>query len=128
MKKHIMVIDDEEGIRDVLSQVLTAEGFRVSTAKSGAEALRIAKSDPAQLIISDLQMEDTDGLELIEELKLILSDVPVILLTGVIFEPDVIMKTIQKKVSCYIDKTAPLNAILQEVHRLAGTPAAEVAA
>jgi CheY-like chemotaxis protein len=78
------------------------------------------KKDPPQLIISDLQMEDTDGLELIEQLKEILPGVPVMLLTGMIFDPDVIEENINKKVSSYIEKTVPLHKITQEAQRLLG--------
>jgi hypothetical protein len=48
--------------------------------------------------------------------------VPVILLTGVLFDPEVVRDTISKKVSCYIEKTATLSRILEEVQRLVGPP------
>jgi CheY-like chemotaxis protein len=120
MKKHILTIDDEAEVRDLLGVVLTSKGYRVTAASSGVEALRVVKTDPPDLIISDLQMEDADGLELVEEIKKTLTDVPVILLTGVLFDPEVVRDTISKKVSCYIEKTAPLTRILDEVQRLIG--------
>jgi CheY-like chemotaxis protein len=120
MIKHILTIDDEEVICDMLSQALTALGYRVTCANAAREACRIVKEDPPQLIISDLQMEDTDGLELIEQLKEILPGVPVMLLTGMIFDPDVIEENINKKVSSYIEKTVPLHKITQEAQRLLG--------
>jgi DNA-binding NtrC family response regulator len=118
MKKHIIIVDDEPDIRDVLSQALQAKGYRVSAAEAGHEALRIIKSDPPDLLVSDLQMEDADGLELIEQVKLQLPDLPVILLTGMIFDAEVIRDTISKKVSCYLDKTSSLQKVMQEVQRL----------
>lgn len=122
MKKHILTIDDEAEVRDLLGEVLTSRGYRVSITSNGAEALRVTKADPADLIITDLQMEDADGLELVEEIRKIQPNVPVILLTGVLFDPEVVRNTISKKVSCYLEKVAPLTRILQEIERLIGAP------
>lgn len=120
MKKHILLVDDEEDVRDILAQALTMRGYRVSAAAAGDEALRMVRSDPPQLLISDLQMEDSDGLELIEEIKTELPELPVILLTGMIFDTEVIREKISKKVSCYLDKTNTLQRVTQEVQRLLG--------
>jgi CheY-like chemotaxis protein len=120
MKKHVVIVDDEPDIRDVLCQALQAKGYRVTAAEAGHEALRIIKSDPPDLLVSDLQMEDADGLELIGEIKQLLPNLPVILLTGMIFDPDVIRETISKKVSCYLDKTSSLQKVMSEVQRLLG--------
>jgi CheY-like chemotaxis protein len=122
MKKHILMVDDEAEVRAILDVLLTGKGYRVTEASSGLEAMRVLKAEAADLIISDLQMEDSDGLELIGEIKKTQPDVPVILLTGVLFDPEVVRDTISKKVSCYIEKTAPLSRILEEVQRLVGPP------
>ncbi len=122
MQKHILCIDDEAEVRDLLAAVLTSKRYRVTVAGSGAEALQVVKTDVPNLIISDLQMEDVDGLELIGEIKQMLPDIPAILLTGVLFDPEVVRDNINKRVSCYIEKTAPLTRILQEVQRLVGPP------
>ncbi len=122
MKKHILCIDDEEDIREVLQEVLIHKGYRVSSVGNADEARRIVREDPPHLIISDLQMVDTDGLVLIEEFKNVLPEVPVMLLTGVVFEPEVVRETIRKKVDSYIDKTASLDRIVAEVKRLLGEP------
>ena len=120
MTKHILTIDDEESIRQILVELLTAEGYRVSTADSAQEALRVVKEDPPHLIISDLQMEDADGLELIEKMKESLPSLPIILLTGVTFDPEVIQESISQKVSVYLTKTSSLQKLLQAVQRLLG--------
>lgn len=122
MKKHILAIDDEAEIRDLLAEVLTGKGYRVTTASSGAEALLIVKAEPLDLIICDLQMEDADGLELIAQLLQLQPTVPTMLLTGVLFDHEVVRDNISKKVSCYIEKTVPLTKILSEIERLIGGP------
>lgn len=118
MKKKILLIDDEAEIRELLSQVLKREGYQVAMAANGAEARRQVQTDAPDLIISDLQMEDTDGLALISGFKEAMPDLPIILLTGVIFDPETVAETINKKGLVYIVKTASLQQIRGEVKRL----------
>ena len=118
MKKKILLIDDEAAIRDLLTQMLMREGHQIFTASSGSEARHMVEDGAPDLIISDLQMEDTDGLSLIAEFRASFPDLPVILLTGVIFDPETINETISKKGLVYIEKTAPLQRIRDEVKRL----------
>jgi len=116
--RHLLAIDDEVPILDLLKEYLSAQGFRVSTASTALEARRVVESDPPDLIISDLQLEETDGLHLIEQLRALLPTKPVILLTGVLFEPQVVEETLKWKVSSYVSKTAPLQVLVQEIRRL----------
>jgi two-component system OmpR family response regulator len=120
MKKHILLIDDEADIRDMLGQVLTLKGYRVATAATGAAALRLAKEDPPHLVLCDLQMPDTDGLVLIDQLKQILPQVPILLLTGVVFDTEVVEANVGKRFDAYLSKTASLQRLIQEVRRLLG--------
>jgi DNA-binding response OmpR family regulator len=117
-KKHILIVDDEANIRELLEEFLTQNGYRVTPAQSAIEAHKVARTDPPNLIISDLQLEDSDGLDMIKSLKETLPNTPMMLLTGVLFDPKVVRDTLSKKVSCYLDKTASLSQILAEVQRL----------
>ncbi|AOS43072.1 Photosynthetic apparatus regulatory protein RegA [Lacunisphaera limnophila] len=119
--RHLLAIDDEAPILDLLKEYLSTQGFRVSTASTAIEARRVVESDPPALIISDLQLEETDGLHLIEQLRTHLPKTPVILLTGVLFEPQVVEETLKWKVSSYVSKTAPLQVLVQEIRRLLGS-------
>jgi DNA-binding NtrC family response regulator len=121
MKKHILIVDDEASIRGLLAQYLTRQGYRVTPVESAAEARRVVAADAPVLIISDLQLEDSDGLTMIQELKTALPDVPVILLTGVLFDPQVVNETLSKTVTVYLQKTTPLTTIVGEIRRLIGT-------
>jgi CheY-like chemotaxis protein len=122
MKKHILIVDDEAAIRNLLTEFLTRSGYRVTAAHSPSEAQQAARRDPPQLVISDLQLADSDGLDMIDQLKASLPDTPMMLLTGVLFDPKVIRDVLSKKVSSYLQKTAPLSQVLGEVHRLVGPP------
>lgn len=115
---HILAIDDEAPILDLLQQYLAAQGYRVSTASNAAAAKHVVDSDPPNLIVSDLQLEEGDGLQLIEQLRAQLPKVPVILLTGVLFDTQVVEENLKWKISAYVSKTAPLQALVAEIKRL----------
>jgi DNA-binding NtrC family response regulator len=120
MKKHILVVDDEVPIRELLAQYLDRSGYRVTAVGTATEAEKLIAIDPPQLVITDLQLEESDGLVMVEQLKTSLPDVPVILLTGVLFDPEVIEGALSRKVSGYLHKTTPLTQILSEIRRLIG--------
>ena len=122
MNQQILIIDDEATIRDLLAQFLSASGYRVTAVESAAAALRAARQDPPHLVISDLQLEDADGLEMISQLKDLVPRAPVILLTGVLFEPEVVRDVLSKKVACYLEKTSSLARILETVRELLRHP------
>src|SRR5580698_1785640 len=122
MKKHILSVDDEADIRELLEEVLTIKGYRVSTAADPEHAKKIVKQDPPQLIIMDFQIEEGDGFVLIEEFKKLAPDTPILLLTGAVFDRQIVRDTIQQKVAAYLDKTASLNTIVTEIQRLLGDP------
>ena len=117
MKKHILTVDDESEIRELLREILSAAGYRVSDASSVEEAMRIVRSDPPDLVITDLQLEEGDGFELVEQVKAAAPKLPVIMLTGVLFDPEVVRGPVGEKIAAYVEKTAPLERVLQEVRR-----------
>ena len=118
MKKHILSVDDESDIRELLKESLSMAGYRVSTAALPEEARRIAKADPPQLIILDFQIEEGDAMTLIQEMRTLCTGVPIMLLTGAVFGKGAVREAIEKKVDGYLDKTASLAEILAEVERL----------
>jgi DNA-binding NtrC family response regulator len=120
MKKHILIVDDEADIRELLMQFLNDEGYRVTAVSSAIEAQSLIATDPPQLIISDLQLEDSDGLDMISQFKATLPDTPMMLLTGVFIDAKVVRDILSHKVASYLQKTAPLSQILTEVRRLIG--------
>jgi DNA-binding NtrC family response regulator len=118
MKKHILAIDDEADIREMLREVLTIKGYRVSTAANSEQAMKMVKEDPPQLIIVDFQIEHQDGFVLIEDIKRLGPKIPILLLTGALFDRSVVRDTIEKRVSRYLDKTASLSTIVAEIEQL----------
>jgi DNA-binding NtrC family response regulator len=79
---HILVVDDEPLIRRSLSELLTLEGYCVSSAGNGKEALDLLRSHDADIVISDLKMPEMDGMHLLKETKKSCPNTHVIMITG----------------------------------------------
>ena len=79
--RRILVVDDEEPIREVLAQYLRRAGFVVLEAADGPEALRIATATPPDLLILDLMLPGMDGLEVCRKLRETLA-APILMLTA----------------------------------------------
>ena len=65
----LLVVDDSESIRLLLADTLARHGYAVRTAADGAEAIRLLAQQPFDLIVTDIFMPGTDGLELIVKIK-----------------------------------------------------------
>ncbi|MEE9394915.1 MAG: response regulator [Planctomycetota bacterium] len=78
----LLVVDDELGIRSLLEEILKKEGYDVTPAASGPEALEALKAAPFDLVMTDLGMVPMSGWDVAREVKKHRSDLPVILLTG----------------------------------------------
>jgi len=78
----IFVVDDEEGIRESLTDILSDEGYEVLTAGSGEEALKILSDQNPDLILLDVWLTGMDGLETLQQIKGMKPDIPVIMISG----------------------------------------------
>lgn len=82
MKPKILVVDDEELVRQSLVEILKLEGYEVQSVSSGNEALDSLQSEDFDLVMLDLRMPGMDGLDVLRETGRIAPDTKVILLTG----------------------------------------------
>lgn len=91
-KEKILVVDDEEDILELLRYNLLREGYNVSCAASGEEALRLAQSEIPDLLVQDLMLPGIDGLEVTKILKndSRTKDIPIVMLTAKGEEADIV--------------------------------------
>ena len=82
MSQSILIVDDEEGIRDSLSSILREEGYLVDAVSSGEECLERLANQQMDLVLLDVWLPKMDGLEFIDKVNGLPWRPPVILLTG----------------------------------------------
>jgi len=82
MGRRVLIVEDEERIRDVLARALTRKGFTVSLAANGSEGLRLAQECSPEVILSDVLMPVLSGPEMIQRLRATGISVPAVLMSG----------------------------------------------
>ncbi len=87
---HILAVDDDSAIRQLIADYLTENGFRVSTGADGKAMRQRLTQSPADLVVLDIRLDEEDGMVLARELRSA-SEVPIIMLTGQREEADRVM-------------------------------------
>src|SRR5215469_10469256 len=82
MKAHILIVDDDPRITDLLRRVLAYEGYSITVAASGTEALNRALERPPDLVVLDIMLPGLDGLEVARRLRAAGDTVPILMLTA----------------------------------------------
>lgn len=113
----ILVVDDEEGARDLFKTILTDEGYDVSLATGGEEALGLFKSNPYNLVITDIKMPVMDGLQLLQEIRKMGSKTEVIMVTAY-GEVESYLKAMSLGAAEYINKPIRIKELKRIVHKV----------
>ncbi|MCE9664251.1 two-component system response regulator GlrR [Halomonas sp. M5N1S17] len=92
---HILLVDDDISLLRLLGMRLESRGFRVTTAESGQEALRCLDAERPELVLSDLRMDEMDGMALFQAIQRQVPGLPVIILTAHGSIPDAVNATQQ---------------------------------
>jgi DNA-binding NtrC family response regulator len=82
MEKQILLVDDEEDIREVLGVYLKSNGYEVHSAENGEEALNLFSMHKPPIVLSDIKMPGIDGIELLKKIKNESPDTEFIMITG----------------------------------------------
>jgi len=118
MKQHILIVDDEEQIRDLLSLYLSKRGYQVSSAATSTETLGLMDEVPVDLVVLDIGLANEDGLSLLEKLKTGWPNVLAVMLTGMGFVEDLLQEAHQKGADGYVSKVLPLDELLIAIQRI----------
>lgn len=112
----ILLVDDDELVRQSLSMLLSHEGFRVAAARGGQEALELARQQSFDLVISDIRMPDMDGFEVVRQLRDLQSDSHFVLITGYASE-DAPVQALRLRLDDYFRKPFDLNFFLERIRQ-----------
>lgn len=108
---HILIIDDERSIRNVLKDILSNEGFKVDEAADGEEGLKKFNTHSYDLVLCDIKMPKVDGLEFLDNVTQSSSEVPVIMISGH-GNIETAVDAVKKGAFDYISKPPDLNRLL----------------
>ena len=111
----ILVVDDEQSMRDFLKILLVKDGYDVITAENGSRALAVLEEKTVDLVISDIRMPETSGLELLEQVKTKYSDMPVIMITA-FASPNDAVHAMKSGAYDYISKPFNVDEIKSVIH------------
>jgi cyclic di-GMP phosphodiesterase len=112
----ILVVDDEQAIRDVLTEGLTDSGYACETASDGVEALDKVRGDSFALVVSDIDMPQMDGVQLLQEIKKLKPDTEIVMLTGVV-DVETAIQSMRLGASDYLTKPFNLAEVRITVER-----------
>ena len=119
--RNILLVDDDPDMRETFADFLSDEGYFVETACDGVSALRALKTFPADLLLTDLNMPDMDGIELIRRARAVAGGVPAVLLTASPGDNPRGVMNAAGAAAFMIKPVAPEN-LLSVVHRILGAP------
>lgn len=112
----VLVIDDDQGITDMLRLALPLKGFKVAAANSGREGIEAARQQEPEVIILDLMIPDIDGWHVCKAIREF-SQVPILVLSAVI-DPDKIELVKRQGANAYLAKPAGLDQLVAALHKL----------
>jgi DNA-binding response OmpR family regulator len=116
-KKRILIADDQEALRSLLSRMLLREGFEPIEADDGERAIELYRSLSPSLVISDIMMPKMDGLTLLTEIKKIDPSTAVILMTGHGNE-EILLKALQGGATNFFKKPFNVRGMIREIHKI----------
>ncbi len=116
MEKKVLIVDDEERVLQSIAGVLEDEGFRVTTAKSGEEAIGIFQQEGPDVTLLDIWMPGMDGIEVLKRLKWIAPDCQVIMISGHA-TISTAMTAVKLGAFDFIEKPLSLDVLLMTIRR-----------
>ena len=111
---HLLLVDDDPGLLKLLGMRLVSEGYSVVTAESGQEGLKVLSREKVDLVISDLRMDEMDGMQLFAEIQKQQPGMPVIILTAHGSIPDAVAAT-QQGVFSFLTKPVDKDALYKAI-------------
>jgi putative nucleotidyltransferase with HDIG domain len=116
-RTNILIVDDENSIREVLAEGLIGAGYPCSTASDADDAMRKLTSVRFHLVLSDIRMPGADGIQLLEQIKDHDPDIDVIMVSGLV-DTDTAIDSIRKGACDYVTKPFNLTEVLFTVDRV----------
>ena len=121
MKQKLLIVDDQHGIRVLLTEVFAGEGYETFQASNGKAALEIVQNEKPDLVLLDMKIPGMDGLEILKHIKKIDSGIKVIMMTAY-GELDMIKEATELGALTHFTKPFDIDDLRQEVNRQLKAP------
>ena len=118
MKQEILFVDDEEAIRELLAEFFSRKGYDTRTAATEDEARQAVAAQKPTLVVLDIGLGDSDGLTLLQSIRGGNPELPIMMLTGMGFDHQLLEEALKKGANGYMSKTLSLDHLLLEVRRV----------
>jgi excisionase family DNA binding protein len=115
----ILVVDDEEAVRDLLTDALASKQRLVLAAASGEEAIELVKKSEVDLVLLDLSMPGLNGVDTFREIQTLRPGLPVVIVTGYP-DSDLMARALEVGPFTMISKPVDINQVQKTVERIAG--------
>jgi DNA-binding NtrC family response regulator len=117
-RPHILVVDDEAPVCAMIEHYLRRRWYRVTVATTITQAFTLLREFSFDLVILDIVMQDDNGFEVLDAVKLEHPALPVLVLTGLGFNEEILQTAQKKKANGFLSKGLPLGALLIEIRRI----------
>lgn len=121
MKQRILIVDDEDIIGETLESYLETHGYEVESTTEAVGLVEKLDNEVYNLVILDLALADADGLEVLEVVKQTHPRLPVLILTGMGYDDELMKEAMKLRADGYMSKTVALPHLATEVRRILRT-------
>jgi two-component system phosphate regulon response regulator OmpR len=121
MQPHVLFVDDEPPIREMLALFFRKKGYQVTTATTAAEGRQLLEAGTFDLAILDVDLAGQNGLELLALAKALHPELPVVMFTGMGYDPALLKQALKLGANGYMAKTEPLGDLFAVVDKLIHT-------
>ncbi len=116
-KKRVFIIEDDEEMRSLLTDMMTEEGFEADSVENGSEAFRRLAKESFDLIVTDIRMPGLSGLDILPGLRRLQPDVPIIVITA-FGGYDVRQRALERGADAYLEKPIRLRELRTLIHEM----------
>jgi two-component system response regulator AtoC len=115
-QERVLIVDDEEQMRELLAKVLEKNGYQVTTAGDGGQALALLEKEPMDLVVTDVRMPGLDGMEALRAIKELSPEIVVIIMTA-FGSIDQAVQAVKEGAYDYINKPFKIDEILLTIKK-----------
>jgi len=117
VNEKILIVDDDDGVRQVLGESLQDAGHRVSSAESGEKAIATVREEAFDLVILDMVLPRVDGMAVLKDIATLRPELPVIMITARA-EPGIEEKAMSSGASCFLRKPFDAETLVSCLQRV----------